>query len=66
MEQVVIGDHKDPSELFIVIGHHGGARSLLSHGKEVVDVFNRSKSLLPYFELDCAFQLGKSCVEMSL
>ncbi len=66
MEEVVVRDHKDTGELLVVVSHHGGARSLLGHGEEVMDVLDGAEGLLPELELDGGIELGKGGVEVTL
>lgn len=66
MEKCVATCQEDPSEFFIIIGHHGRARSFLGHGEEVVDILNRAKRFLPQLQLDRGVKLGEPSIEMVL
>ena len=66
VEKVVVRDHENTGKLLVVVCHHGGARSLLSHGEKVVDILDAAESLLPKLELDSAVELGKASVEVAL
>jgi len=66
MVERVSACEEDLCEFFIVICHHGGARGFLCHGKEVVDVFDGAKGLLPELELDRGIELRKAGIEVVL
>ena len=53
-------------ELFIVIGHHGRTGCFLCHSEKVMDIFDRTESLLPELKLDRGIKLCKSCIEVVL
>jgi hypothetical protein len=53
-------------ELFVIVGHHGGAGCFFGHGEEVVDVFDGAKGFLPELELDGGVELGEAGVEVVL
>ena len=66
MIEGVAAHQENLGELLVVVGHHGGAGSLLGHSEEVVDILDGAEGLLPKLKLDGGVQLRKASIEMML
>lgn len=66
MEERIATCQENSGKFLIVICHHGGTRGFLCHGKQVVNIFNRTKRLLPQLKFNRGIELGKASVEVML
>ena len=66
MEEVVLADKKDASELLVVVGHHDVLWWTLAEVEKSMDILNTAERLLPELELNSNVKLLKSCLQMAL
>lgn len=66
MEEVVLANQEDSSELLVVVGHHDVLGGSLAEVEQGVDILDTSESLLPEFQLDGNIELLETSLQVAL
>ena len=66
MEEVVLANKENASELLVVVGHHNVLGGALAEVQQSVDILNAAESLLPQLQLNGDVQLLEAGVKVTL